>query len=71
MKRYKGIINRHYLVVPALAQLQKKILNKGLAFTSFQNKHHQICTPYVHLQEIRILKLLDVLKSHQLGLENK
>ena len=71
MKRYKGIINRHYVVVPALAQLQKKILNKGLAFTSFQNKHHHICTLYVHQQEIRILKLLDVLKSHRLGLENK
>ena len=71
MKRYKGIINRHYLVVPALAQLQKKILNKGLAFTSFQSKYHQICTPDVHQQEIRILKLLDVLKSHQLGLGNK
>ena len=71
MKRYKGITNRHYLVVTALTQLQKKIMNKGLAFTSYQGKHHQICTPYVHWQEIRILKLFDVLKSHQLGLENK
>ena len=46
-------------------------MNKGLAFTSFQSKHHQICTPYVHRQEIRILKLLYALKSYQLGLENK
>ena len=45
MKRSKGITNRHYLVVPALAQLQKKIMNKGLAFTSYQGKHQQISTP--------------------------
>ena len=70
MKRYKSITNRNYLVVPVLAQLQK-MMNKRLAFASFQSKYHQNLTPYVHQQEIRMLKLIDVLKSHHLGLENK
>ena len=47
------------------------MMNKGLVFSSFQSIRHQIITIYVHRQEIQILKLLDVLKSHQLGLENK
>ena len=47
------------------------MMNKGLVFSSFQSIRHQIITIYVHRQEIQILKLLDALKSHQLGLENK
>ena len=38
-------------------------MNKGLVFSSFQSKRHQIITPYVHRQEIRILKLLNVLND--------
>ena len=45
--------------------------NKGLVFPSFQSIRHQIITRYVRRQEIQILKLLDVLKRHQLGLGNK
>ena len=47
------------------------MMNKGLVFSSFQSIRHQIITIYVHRQEIHILKLLDALKSHQLGLGNK
>ena len=47
------------------------MMNKGLVFSSFQSIRHQIITLYVHRQEIQILKLLDVLKLHQLGLGNK
>ena len=47
------------------------MMNKGLVFSSFQSIRHQIITLYVHRQEIQILKLLDVLKLHQLGSRNK
>ena len=47
------------------------MMNKELVFSSFQSIRHQIITLYVHRKEIQILKLLDVLKSHQLGLGNK
>ena len=47
------------------------MMNKGLVISSFQSIRHQIITRYVRPQEIQILKLLDVLKSHQLGLGNK
>ena len=47
------------------------MMKKGLVFSSFQSIRHQIITLYVHRQEIQILKLLDVLKLHQLGLGNK
>ena len=71
----KGIIrnqkssNRHYLAAPVLAQ---EMMNKGLVFSSFHlSKQQQLNTLYMHQQGMRILKLLDVLKSHKLGLENK
>ena len=47
------------------------MMNKGLVFSSFQSIRHHIITLYVHRQEIQILKLIDVLKLHQLGLRNK
>ena len=47
------------------------MMNKELVFSSFQSICHQIITLYVHRKEIQILKLLDVLKSHQLGLGNE
>ena len=47
------------------------MMNKELVFSSFQSICHQIITLYMHRKEIQILKLLDVLKSHQLGLGNK
>ena len=47
------------------------MMNKVLVFSSSQSKHHPLSTPYVHRQGMRILKLLDVLKSHKPGLENK
>ena len=68
--RNQNSSNWHYLAAPLLAQLQE-MMNKGLAFLSSQSKHHQISVPYVHRQGIRVLKLFDVLKSHELDLENK
>ena len=46
-------------------------MDKGLVFSISQSKHQQLSTPYLHRQVMRILRLLDVLKSHELGLENK
>ena len=46
-------------------------MNKVLVFSSYQTKHQQLCTPYVYRQGMPILKVLDLLKSHELGLENK
>ena len=45
-------------------------MNKELVFFS-QSRHLQLNTPYVYRQRIRVLKLLDVLKSYELGLESK
>ena len=73
----KGIIrkqnccNQHYLAAPVPAQLQEEMLNKELVIQSSQSKHHQFRTAYEHRQGLWILKLLDVLKSHKLGLKNK
>ena len=47
------------------------MINKGLVSSSSQSKHHQLSKPYVHQQGMRTLKLVDVLKLLELGLENK
>ena len=46
-------------------------MNEGLVFLISQSKHLQPGTPYVHRKGMRILRLLEVLKLHGLGLENK
>ena len=46
-------------------------MNEGLVFLISQSKHLQLGTPYVHRKGMRILRLIEVLKLHGLGLENK
>ena len=59
--------NQHCLAAPVFTQLKEKRMNKGLVSSSSHSKHHHLSALHVHRQGMQTLKLVDVLKSHELG----
>ena len=70
--RIQNSRNQHYLVAPILAQALDEMMTKRLVFFSIsESTHLQLSTPYVHRQVMWVSKLVDVLISQELGLEDK
>ena len=62
--------NRQYLASPILDQLSKEMLKKSNPTSPIiRPQHHQLSAALLSRQGNRIRKLVEVLKSHDLGLD--